>query len=79
MDSAFFSDDIVTTLDALENVEYCISVPFSRFNELKGFIENRQRWRAMNDRFKNFKNSGSLQAGCGATVLYFLPKSETPI
>lgn len=55
MDSAFFSDDIVTELDALDNVEYCISVPFSRFIELKGFIEKRQRWRTMNDRFKYFE------------------------
>lgn len=55
MDSAFFSDAIVTALDSLENVEYCISVPFSRFSELKGFIENRQRWCAMNERFKFFE------------------------
>ncbi len=55
MDSAIFSDDIVTALDALDNVEYCISVPFSRFIELKGFIENRQRLCPMNDQFKYFE------------------------
>lgn len=43
MDSAFFSDAIV---DALEqtNVEFTLSVPFERFVELKGMIEQRRRW-----------------------------------
>jgi len=43
MDSAFFSDEMVRTLDAL-GVEYAISVPFERFAELKGLIEQRRRW-----------------------------------
>jgi len=43
MDSAFFSDEIVTELEAL-GVGYTISVPFERFAELKGMIEGRSRW-----------------------------------
>jgi hypothetical protein len=43
MDSAFFSDAIVSMLrDA--GVEFTISVPFERFTELKGMIESRSRW-----------------------------------
>ena len=43
MDSAFFSDDLVRTLE-IQGVEYTISVPFERFAELKQKIERRQRW-----------------------------------
>jgi len=55
MDSAFFNDEIIAALEELDNVEYSISMPFAGFDELKGFIENRQRWRAMNDRFSFFE------------------------
>jgi hypothetical protein len=47
MDSAFFSDDIVMAL-AARGVEFTVSVPFERFVELKGMIEHRQRWQALN-------------------------------
>jgi len=43
MDSAFFSDEIVTALNQ-QAVEFTISVPFERFVELKQMIERRQRW-----------------------------------
>lgn len=43
MDSAFFSDEMVQTLEGL-GVEYAISVPFERFAELKGLVEQRRRW-----------------------------------
>jgi hypothetical protein len=43
MDSAFFSDAIVSALRAAD-VEFTISVPFERFTELKGMIESRSRW-----------------------------------
>ena len=43
MDSAFFSDQIVTALQKA-GIEFTISVPFERFVELKGMIEARQRW-----------------------------------
>jgi len=43
MDSAFFSDEMIRGLEALE-VEYSISVPFERFTELKEKIESRFYW-----------------------------------
>ena len=43
MDSAFFSDAMVQSLEGL-GVEYTISVPFERFAELKGKIEGRRFW-----------------------------------
>jgi hypothetical protein len=48
MDSAFFSDKIVSALDD-HRVEFTISVPFERFVELKGMIEGRKRWRWMGE------------------------------
>lgn len=44
MDSAFFSDAMVASLEDL-GVEFTISVPFERFASLKGMIEGRRRWR----------------------------------
>ena len=43
MDSAFFSDDIVSMLDT-ERIKFTISVPFERFSALKALIEKRKRW-----------------------------------
>ncbi len=43
MDSAFFSDEMVSALEEL-GVDYTISVPFERFTELKQKIERRSYW-----------------------------------
>ena len=43
MDSAFFSDEIVGSLEA-QGVEYTVSVPFERFAEIKALIEARRLW-----------------------------------
>ena len=48
MDSAFFSCDMIDTLDA-SNAEFSISVPFQRMAELKIFIESRERWTKIGD------------------------------
>ncbi len=48
MDSAFFSDEIVSALNE-KHIEFSISVPFERFTELKGIIEKRKRWREIDD------------------------------
>ena len=54
MDSAFFSDEIVSALQA-DGIEFTLSVPFERFFELKGMIEGRQRWRPMSDDVSYFE------------------------
>ena len=56
MDSAFFSDEIVSMLDS-QGVEFTLSVPFERFPELKGLIENRQRWRGADAHWSYFECS----------------------
>jgi len=56
MDSAFFSDEIVSALDE-KNVEFSISVPFERFVELKQMIESRKRWYAINAEVSYFEAS----------------------
>ncbi|MGH8507504.1 MAG: IS1380 family transposase [Gammaproteobacteria bacterium] len=43
MDSAFFSDEIIGSLDT-QGIEYTVSVPFERFAELKQRIEARRWW-----------------------------------
>jgi hypothetical protein len=47
MDSAFFSDAIVTSLHKL-GVEFTISVPFERLPQLKELIERRRFWKRIN-------------------------------
>lgn len=56
MDSAFFSDAIVSELDR-QRVEFTISVPFERFAELKGIIEGRRRWRVFNEVWSHFETN----------------------
>lgn len=58
MDSAFFSDEIITVLDEM-SIDFTVSVPFERFAELKGMIEARQRWRGMNDTWSYFESNWS--------------------
>jgi len=54
MDSAFFSDAIVSALDDA-GIEFTLSVPFERFTELKRLIEQRQRWRRVNAAVRYFQ------------------------
>ena len=54
MDSAFFNDETVWGLNT-ENVEFTISVPFERFTELKGYVENRKRWNTADDTWSFFE------------------------
>jgi hypothetical protein len=56
MDSAFFSDELVEALAEL-GVEFTISVPFERFTELKGMIEERQRWWALDGETSYFETN----------------------
>jgi len=56
MDSAFFSDATVSVLDAM-GIEFTLSVPFERFVELKKRIQERGRWRAMDDTWSFFECS----------------------
>jgi len=56
MDSAFFSESQLEKLDD-QNVEFTVSVPFERFPELKGLIEDRKRWRVIDDEWSFFEPS----------------------
>jgi hypothetical protein len=56
MDSAFFSDAIVSVLDAM-GVEFTLSVPFERFVELKKRIQERERWRSMDATWSYFESA----------------------
>lgn len=54
MDSAFFSDEMVTALNE-RHVEFTISVPFERFPKLKCIVESRRRWRWMDKNTSYFE------------------------
>jgi hypothetical protein len=55
MDSAFFSDEIVNFLEE-QGIEFSLSVPFERFSELKQIIQERRRWKRLNDRWSWFES-----------------------
>ena len=61
MDSAFFSDEIVSALEAWR-IEFTVSVPFERFAELKGMIEGRRRWRRLNHGVSFFETAWKPKA-----------------
>ena len=54
MDGAFFSDEMVGLLDGM-GIEFTLSVPFERFVELKGLIEQRKRWRRQDETWSYFE------------------------
>ena len=54
MDSAFFSDAIVSVLDG-KDVEFTLSVPFERFGELKKQIQEQSRWRTLDATWSFFE------------------------
>jgi hypothetical protein len=54
MDSAFFSDGIVSILDAM-GIEFTLSVPFERFAELKKRVQGRARWWSMDGTWSYFE------------------------
>jgi len=56
VDSAFFSDEIVTLFNEL-GVEFTLSLPFERFPQLKSIIESRQRWRKLDQDWDYFEIS----------------------
>ena len=55
MDGAFFQEPLIDTLNS-QGVEFTVSVPFSRFPELKKMIEDRKRWSSKRD-FSYFETS----------------------
>lgn len=61
MDSAFFSDEIVTALQA-DGIEFTVSVPFERFTQLKRMIEARQRWCPVSENVSYFEDEWKPQA-----------------
>jgi hypothetical protein len=56
MDSAFFSEHILSVLN-FYNVNFSASVPFERLPQLKEIIENRKRWRTIDDEWSFFETN----------------------
>jgi len=69
MDSAFFSDEIIEAL-LDRGVEFTLSVPFERFAQLKGMIEQRRRWRRLNAEADYFESNWKPQ--CWDTRFRFI-------
>lgn len=56
MDSAFFSDELVEEL-AQSNARFTVSVPFERLAALKDMVEQRRRWRRLDEELSYFETS----------------------
>lgn len=71
LDSAHFNDETLLWLDE-HRVQFSVSVPFERFPKLKKVIEDRQRWRRIDDDWSYFEVSwkpGSWQKGFRCFVI----------
>ena len=56
MDSAFFSQDILSTFNC-NHVKFTASVPFERLTQLKEMVEKRKRWRKIDGQWSYFETS----------------------
>ena len=56
MDSAFFSKKVMSVFDA-NHVKFSASVPFERLTELKSKVEQRKRWRRIDNEWSYFETS----------------------
>jgi hypothetical protein len=56
VDSAFFNQDILAIF-AANHVKFSASVPFERFPQLKGIIEQRKRWRRIDKQWSYFETN----------------------
>ena len=54
LDSAFFNQDVFFQFEG-NNVKFSASVPFERFPQLKGMIEQRKRWRRIDKDWSCFE------------------------
>jgi len=77
LDSAFFSENTVLLMDELKT-EYTISVPFERLAELKAKIENRQRWKRIDDVWSYFEMKWKPKSWAhSARFVFVRQKSKT--
>ena len=56
VDSAFFNQEILSIL-AANHVKFSAPVPFERFIQLKGIIEQRKRWRRIDKQWSYFETN----------------------
>ena len=73
LDSAFFSETAIDEL-ASAGVELTASVPFERFGELKSLMEQRQRWRPIDDELSYFETDWKPQSWRRAYRFLFIRK-----
>ena len=58
LDSAFYDDSVVKTLEALA-IEFAIAVPFHRLPALKRTVEMRERWKVIDKQWAYFEHEWS--------------------
>jgi len=71
LDSAHFNDETLLWLDE-HGIQFSVSVPFERFPALKKVIEDRQRWRRIDDDWSYFEEAwkpGSWKRGFRCFVI----------
>ena len=78
MDGAFFSESIIDLLEEL-NVEYTISVPHRRYHALKGYVNQRQRWRVLSEEVSFFEKNLSLKSWSGPSRRFLFVRQSCQI
>lgn len=76
VDSAFFNQDILSILHA-NHVKFTASVPFERFTQLKGIIEQRKRWRTIDKQWSFFETNWKPKSwDCTYRFIFIRRKSK---
>jgi len=71
VDAAFFDQKILFPL-ARRGVEFSASVPFSRLAKLKGMVEERTRWRKLDDQWSYFEKRWKPKSWPGSMRFIFV-------
>ena len=78
IDSAFFDEERLVQMH-LADVEFTVSVPFERFPHLKGLIEQRRRWKRIDDTWSYFETDWKPNCWTfGFRVLIVRQKKKQP-
>ncbi len=76
IDSAFFNQKILSILDD-NRVKFSASVPFERFIQLKAMIEQRKRWRKIDEQWSYFETDWKPKSwDCTYRFLFIRKKSK---
>jgi hypothetical protein len=75
MDAAFFNENILFNFD-VNGIKYTGSVPFARFPQLKDMIEQRKRWKPIDQQWSYFESNWKPKSWDSPSRFIFIRKKN---